>query len=76
MVTLSLYICHAGHYVCSADNGFGPEPVTREVKLSVHHAPSVEQLPRTLHSGLGREETLECVVHSSPRAQVCHHDVR
>lgn len=60
----------AGHYVCSADNGFGPDPVTREVKLSVHHAPSVEDMARTLHSGLGREESLECVVHSSPRAQV------
>ena len=27
---------HAGHYSCSADNGFGPEPTTQEVKLTVH----------------------------------------
>ena len=44
--------------------------MTREVKLSVHHAPSVEDMVSTLHSGLGREERIECVVHSSPRAQV------
>ena len=25
----------AGTYVCSADNGYGPEPVTKEVKLEV-----------------------------------------
>ena len=27
---------HAGHYVCSADNGFGNVPVTKEIKLTVH----------------------------------------
>ena len=27
---------HAGHYSCSADNGFGPEPSAQEVKLTVH----------------------------------------
>ena len=27
---------HAGHYLCSADNGFGPEPVTAQIKLTVH----------------------------------------
>jgi hypothetical protein len=34
----SLPICrhHAGHYICEADNGFGPEPITAEVKLEVH----------------------------------------
>ena len=26
----------AGHYVCSADNGFGNVPVTKEIKLTVH----------------------------------------
>ena len=26
----------AGHYVCSADNGIGPAPVTKEIKLTVH----------------------------------------
>ena len=68
-MTLVMLEC-PGHYVCSADNGFGPEPVSREVKLTVHHAPSIEQLPASLHSGLGSEEDLECVVHASPRAQV------
>ncbi len=34
----SLPMCrhHAGHYICEADNGFGPEPITAEVKLEVH----------------------------------------
>ena len=27
---------HAGHYICSADNGFGPTPVTAQIKLTVH----------------------------------------
>jgi len=61
---------HSGHYVCSADNGFGSDPVTREIKLTVHHAPAVEHLPQEIHTGLGAEETLTCVVHSSPRAEV------
>jgi len=61
---------HAGHYVCSADNGFGPQPVTKEVKLTVHHAPAVEQMPSEIYSGIGRQEVLTCTVHSSPRAEV------
>ena len=27
---------HAGHYLCLADNGFGPSPVSKEIKLEVH----------------------------------------
>ena len=27
---------HAGHYLCMADNGFGPLPSIKEVKLEVH----------------------------------------
>jgi len=61
---------HAGHYVCGADNGFGPAPVTKEIKLTVHHAPAVEPLPEQIYSGLGLQEILTCVVHSSPRAEV------
>jgi len=61
---------HAGHYVCSADNGFGPTPVTAQIKLTVHHSPAVEPLVSEVYSGLGLEEELECVVHSSPRAVV------
>ena len=26
---------HSGHYICSADNGFGPQPVTAQIKLDV-----------------------------------------
>ncbi len=36
--SISMLHCrhHAGHYICEADNGFGPEPITAEVKLEVH----------------------------------------
>ena len=27
---------HAGHYLCMADNGFGPLPTIKEVKLEVY----------------------------------------
>ena len=27
---------HAGYYLCMADNGFGPSPVQKEVRLQVH----------------------------------------
>ena len=35
---------HAGHYVCSADNGFGPDPVTAQIKLTVHRKCRLEQM--------------------------------
>ena len=25
-----------GHYICEADNGFGPDPVSKEIKLVVN----------------------------------------
>merc|ERR1711892_1193337 len=61
---------HAGHYLCQADNGFGPEPVRKEIKLEVHHAPKVEALDTTLYTGINLEEVIVCTVHSSPRAEV------
>ena len=32
---------HSGHYICSADNGFGPQPVTAQIKLDVQREYSV-----------------------------------
>jgi len=61
---------HAGHYLCMADNGFGPLPSIKEVKLEVHHAPKVEPLATELYTGLDLEEEIVCTVHSSPRAKV------
>jgi len=61
---------HAGHYLCMADNGFGPLPTIKEVKLEVHHAPKVEPLSTVLYTGLDMEEEILCTVHSSPRAIV------
>jgi len=61
---------HAGHYICEADNGFGPTPVSRHVKLEVHHIPKVVPLKTEIYSGLNLEEEIVCTVHSSPRAEV------
>jgi len=61
---------HTGHYMCEADNGFGPTPVSRHMKLVVHHIPKVEQLKSELYSGLNLDEDIICSVHSSPRAEV------
>ena len=27
---------HAGYYLCMADNGYGPSPVQKEVRMEVH----------------------------------------
>lgn len=61
---------HAGHYVCSADNGFGPQPVTAEIKLDVQHKPTVEQEQTFIHTGAGDQTEVVCVVHASPHATV------
>merc|ERR1711892_1384573 len=61
---------HAGHYLCQADNGFGPTPVTKEIRLEVHHSPKVEALDTALYTGINLEEVIVCTVHSSPRAKV------
>lgn len=61
---------NAGHYVCSADNGFGPEPVTAEVKLEVHHVPHTEVEESLVHTAEGQEVKLTCTVHCSPKCEV------
>jgi hypothetical protein len=61
---------HSGHYTCEADNGFGVTPVSKEVRLEVHHAPHVEPLGSQLVTGTGGEERIVCTVHSNPRAVV------
>jgi len=61
---------HSGHYICSADNGFGPQPVTAEIKLDVQHKPTVEQEQTFIHTGAGDQTEVVCVVHASPHAKV------
>ncbi|XP_023346513.1 neural cell adhesion molecule 1 [Eurytemora carolleeae] len=59
----------AGHYICQADNGFGPDPVTREVKLEVHHGPHIEIGEEFLHTAEGEEVRILCNIHCSPRCE-------
>jgi hypothetical protein len=56
-----------GHYVCQADNGFAPNPVSREVRLEVHHVPHVEIGEELIHTTDGEEAKIMCTVHCSPR---------
>jgi len=62
-----------GHYICAADNGFSPNPTTREVKLEVHHVPHVEIGEEFVHTAEGEEVRVECSIHCSPRCDVSWH---
>ncbi|KAK5640980.1 hypothetical protein RI129_009527 [Pyrocoelia pectoralis] len=71
---LSLVIQHAdrhsaGQYQCSADNGVG-QPDSRHITLNVRYAPEVEAERATVHTGIGLEAHLVCIVHAEPPPQV------
>ncbi|KAJ3646225.1 hypothetical protein Zmor_023820 [Zophobas morio] len=71
---LSLVIQHAdrhsaGQYQCSADNGVG-QPDTRHITLNVLYGPEVETERSTVHTGIGLEAQLVCIVHAEPSPQV------
>ncbi|CAH1377008.1 unnamed protein product [Tenebrio molitor] len=71
---LSLVIQHAdrhsaGQYQCSADNGVG-QPDTRHITLNVLYGPEVETERATVHTGIGLEAQLVCIVHAEPAPQV------
>ncbi|KAL1498227.1 hypothetical protein ABEB36_009060 [Hypothenemus hampei] len=71
---LSLVIQHAdrhsaGQYQCSADNGVG-EPDTKHITINVLYPPEVEVEGATVHTGIGLEAQLVCIVYSEPAAQV------
>ena len=36
ITNIVLFRHDGGHYICQADNGFAPNPVSREVRLDVH----------------------------------------
>ncbi|XP_021708126.1 leucine-rich repeats and immunoglobulin-like domains protein 1 [Aedes aegypti] len=59
----------SGHYLCTADNRVG-QPDVREFTVNVLHSPEVEVEHPTVHSGVGYEAQLTCVVHSEPTANV------
>jgi len=59
-----------GVYTCLADNGFGPQPVTKAVKLEVHYAPHISVEHPRLETGYGSSQELVCMVHAHPKAKV------
>uniref|UniRef100_A0AAR5PD99 Ig-like domain-containing protein n=1 Tax=Dendroctonus ponderosae TaxID=77166 RepID=A0AAR5PD99_DENPD len=59
----------AGQYQCSADNGVG-EPDTKHININVLYPPEVEVERLTVHTGIGLEAQLVCIVYSEPSAQV------
>jgi len=59
-----------GVYTCFADNGFGPQPVTKAVKLEVHYAPHISVEHSRLETRYGEPKELVCMVHAHPKAKV------
>jgi len=70
MVISTLNRHHAGKYTCEADNGFGPNPVTKEVVLEVEHPPEVRSELEVMRTDVGESLELVCSVHSNPVSEV------
>ncbi|KAK9883141.1 hypothetical protein WA026_001339 [Henosepilachna vigintioctopunctata] len=71
---LSLVLQHvdrhsAGTYQCTADNGVG-QPDFRQIQLTVFYGPEVDPERGTVHTGLGLEAQLVCIIHAEPAPQV------
>jgi len=60
---------HAGKYTCRADNGVGLE-ATAKIALQVLYEPEIEVESEKVHSGVGKEAHLTCIVHGEPRPTV------
>jgi len=60
----------AGTYICQADNGFGPEPVKKEVVLQVEYAPNIEVEEAFIVTDLDEEQEIACIVDSYPEAEL------
>lgn len=59
----------AGQYQCSADNGVG-QPDSRHITVKVLFGPEVEPERGTVHTGIGLEAQLVCIVYAEPAPQV------
>merc|ERR1712127_753588 len=59
-----------GTYHCLADNGFGPQPVSKSVRLEVQYAPHISVEHPSIETGFGGAQELVCMVHSHPKAEV------
>merc|ERR1711963_1108459 len=59
----------AGRYTCRADNGVG-SPATAQIDLQVLYEPEIEVEAEKVHSGVGKEAHLTCIVHGEPKPSV------
>lgn len=59
-----------GTYSCLADNGFGPQPVSKAVRLDVQYAPHIAVEHKKIETGFGESKELVCTVHAHPKAEV------
>ncbi|XP_055592003.1 lachesin-like isoform X2 [Uranotaenia lowii] len=59
----------SGHYKCTADNRVG-QPDSREIVVNVLYPPEIEVEQAVVHSGVGHEAILVCIVHAEPAPNV------
>jgi len=59
----------AGIYKCQASNGVG-YPVLEEINLTVLYSPEVTAELSVVHTGVGHQAPLSCIVNANPRAVV------
>jgi len=60
---------HAGHYKCTAENGFS-KSATKEVEVRVLYAPEIVVEEVFIHTKAGKKAELVCSVHGFPRPEV------
>lgn len=71
----SIYTIHnisrhqAGIYKCQASNGVG-YPVLEEINLTVLYSPEVTAELSVVHTGIGHQAALSCIVNANPQAVV------
>lgn len=58
-----------GHYQCLAENGMESPPV-EAINVIVNYAPEIETKGKWMHTGVGVESRLSCIVHAHPHANV------
>ncbi|XP_017794440.1 PREDICTED: neurotrimin-like isoform X1 [Habropoda laboriosa] len=60
---------NGGRYQCLAENGSDNPPV-EAINVVVNYAPEIETKGKSVHTGLGVESWLTCIVHAHPHAKV------
>ncbi|CAK9804137.1 Opioid-binding protein/cell adhesion molecule homolog [Anthophora quadrimaculata] len=58
-----------GRYQCLAENGSNNPPV-EAINVVVNYAPEIETKGKSVHTGVGVESWLTCIVHAHPHAKV------